>query len=131
MNRCSGVVVFVLFLTVAADCGGSSGSSDSNDAGHPTPGAGAVVTAVKLTDSGCDPENFSLPAGSLVFSVTNSGTTKVKEMEIQNAGGGRVLGDIEGVEPGQTKSFVVDLPAGTYIVKCPEDASHAGTLTVK
>jgi iron uptake system component EfeO len=128
MNRCSGVVVFVLFLTAAAGCGGSS---DSNDAGQPTPGANAVVTAVKLTDSGCDPENFSLPAGSLVFSVTNSGTTKVKEMEIQDTGGGRVLGDIEGVEPGQTKSFVVDLPAGTYSVKCPEDASHAGTLTVK
>jgi iron uptake system component EfeO len=129
MNRYGGVVHFVLFLTVASGCGGSS---DPNDTGHPTtPGANAVVTAVKLTDTGCDPEDFSLPAGSLVFSVTNSGTTKVKEMEIQDAGGGRVRGDIEGVEPGQTKSFVVDLPAGTYSVKCPQDASHSGTLTVR
>jgi iron uptake system component EfeO len=85
---------------------------------------------VTLTDAGCQPSSFDLAAGDVVFTVTNGGTTKVKEMEVQDANG-HLRGDVEGVQPGQTRSFLVKLePGATYRVRCPEDAPTGGTITV-
>jgi len=87
------------------------------------------VIAVTLSDAGCTPESFSLHPGTTIFSVTNSGSTDVEEMEIRDQQG-HVRGDVEDVQPGETRSFVVDLPVGSYIVRCPEDATTGGTVTV-
>ena len=129
---------FTLLATLAAAvCGVLVLASCGDDAGDPEDNATASVTAdstsptyaVTLSDAGCNPDSFTLHPGVVVFKVTNSGSTSVKEMEIQD-GQGHVRGDVEGVEPGTTRSFVVDLKTGTYRVRCPQTATHGGTITV-
>jgi hypothetical protein len=85
---------------------------------------------VELTDAGCTPDNFTLSPGDIEFRVTNNASSKVKEMEVQSEAG-HVIGDVEGVTPGHTRSFVVNLKVGTYRVRCPEDAPTGGSITVK
>jgi iron uptake system component EfeO len=117
--------VLAFVLVVAAAC---SNNDDEGKAVPDDPAAPSV--AVTLTDTGCEPTSFDLPAGDVVFKVANGGTTKVKEMEVQDANG-HLRGDVEGVQPGQTRSFVVTLEPGmTYRVRCPEDAPTGGTITV-
>jgi uncharacterized cupredoxin-like copper-binding protein len=106
----------------------SCGSSDKPTA-RPTDDPGPPMINVKLTDSGCVPENFTLRAGDVEFRVTNVGAEEVTEMEVQDSDG-HVRGDVEGVEPGHTRSFVVALQVGTYRVRCPEEAPTGGTITV-
>jgi iron uptake system component EfeO len=119
-------VVLVALAVLAL--GACSGDDTKSKAVPDDPAAPTI--AVTLTDAGCQPSSFDLPAGDVVFTVTNSGTTKVKEMEVQDANG-HLRGDVEGVQPGQTRSFVVTLKLGnTYRVRCPEDAPTGGTITV-
>jgi hypothetical protein len=115
-----------LCLAAVAGCG--SPAATSSAAATATAGAAAGIP-VTLSDAGCTPNSFSLHPGSIIFTVTNSGSTKVEEMEVQDQQG-HVRGDVEGVQPGQTRSFVLDLTAGVYNVKCPQDATVFGTLTV-
>jgi iron uptake system component EfeO len=110
--------------TVLASCGGGA---------KPTTPASAAPSAttvrVTLTDAGCEPDSFNLHPGTIIFLVTNGGSTSVREMEVRDQRG-NVRGDVEDVQPGQTRSFVVDLKPGTYRVACPQTATHLGTLTV-
>jgi hypothetical protein len=50
-------------------------------------------------------------------------------MEVQD-NNGHVRADVEGVTPGHTRSFIVQLKLGTYRVRCPETAPTGGTITV-
>jgi iron uptake system component EfeO len=105
------------------------GSSDK-PAARPSDDPGPPVIAVTLTDAGCVPDTFALHPGDVEFRVTNNGSQKTKEMEVQTPDG-HVRGDVEGVQPGHTRSFVMKLSVGTYRVRCPEDAPAGGTITVK
>jgi iron uptake system component EfeO len=118
----SGTAVAAMFISAC-------GSSDKPTA-RPSDDPGPPVVAVTLTDAGCVPDNFNLHPGDVEFRVTNSGTTKTKEMEVQDPDG-HVRGDVEGVQPGKTRSFTMKLNVGTYRVRCPEDAPAGGTITVK
>jgi len=104
------------------------GSSDK-PAARPSDDPGPPVVAVELTDAGCVPENFNLHPGDVEFRVTNRGS-KNSEMEVQDTDG-HVRGDVEGVQPEHTRSFVMELKVGTYLVRCPEDATTGGKITVK
>jgi len=58
----------------------------------------------------------SIPAGSTTFEVTNNGTME-HNFEIEG-------GDIdeqfdENLQPGESNTLTVDLPAGNYDVYCP------------
>ena len=126
----SEALIGIALAVLLGGCGGpgatisaTTASSSSASAGNPP------VIAVTLTDAGCTPKDFSLHPGTTVFSVTNRGSTKVKEMEIDDKAG-HSLGDVEGVEPGETSTFVVDLKPGTFEVHCPQDAPTFGTLSV-
>ena len=103
------------------------GSSDK-PAARPSDDPGPPVVAVELTDAGCVPENFNLHPGDVEFRVTHTGS-KNSEMEIQDTDG-HVRGDVY-LEPGRTRSFVMELKVGTYLVRCPEDATTGGEITVK
>ena len=117
-----------LALAAAVLLAACSSGEDENKAVPDDPSVPTIP--VTLTDAGCQPTSIDLPAGDVVFKVTNGGTTRVTEMEVQDANG-HLRGDVEGVEPGQTRSFVVTLKAGsTYRVRCPEDAPTGGTITV-
>lgn len=121
--RTGSAVAFAVGILAA--CG-----SSSKETTRPKDGPAPPVHAVTLTDAGCNPENFTLHPGYHEFRVTNPGSKKVKEMEVQRADG-HVFGDVEGVKPGTTRSFVVNLKVGSYRVRCPEDAPTGGTITVK
>ena len=98
----------------------SSGSGDQA-------AQGSKVT-MTLSDAGCAPQPASVPAGPVVFTVTNSGTAKVTEGEIQKDN--RILGEKENVVAGLSSDFSLRLDPGTYTVYCPGAAQDTAPLTV-
>ena len=111
----AGAVVFAAFLVA---CGGGS----SKNSGGPT-------VAVSLTSDGCDPASISAASGKTTFKVTNKGANGVTEFEILD--GNHVIGEVENVVPGLTRSFNIDLQPGTFTTSCPGGSkTPKGTLTV-
>jgi len=96
--------------------------------GNSTTAKGSKEVAVTLTDSGCTPKDISVASGSVTFSITNGGTSKVSEMELKN-GAGVILGESENVVEGIKGKFSLNLDPGKYVVSCPTgDAEDQGTL---
>jgi hypothetical protein len=122
------IVALVGGAGLLAGCGGASSHSapTTRPADQPAPPA----IPVSLTDTGCVPTTFTVHPGDVVFAVTNTGATKVTEMEVQWPDG-HVKGDVEGVQPGHTRSLLVNLQIGTYRVRFPEMAPSGGTITVR
>jgi hypothetical protein len=116
-------------VALAAALVSACGSSAKPKA-RPKDDPGPPVYAVTLNGVGCVPDTFNVKAGDTEFRVTNRGTKHVEEMEVQTPDG-RAVGDVEGVPPGHTRSFVVHLKVGTYRVRCPEDAPTGGKIIVK
>ncbi|MFF5171625.1 iron uptake system protein EfeO [Micromonospora sp. NPDC000089] len=97
----------VLVITGVTACG----SADGKEAAK----AGNAVT-VKATDTACEVDRTDLPAGQVIFTVTNSGG-KVNEFYVYGAGD-RVMGEVENIAPGLSRELRVELPAGTYETAC-------------
>jgi iron uptake system component EfeO len=84
-------------------------------------GAGATSVRVTLTNDGCVAEPAEFPAGPVTFSIRNEGGSAVSEAELVI--GTKILGEKEGLTPGLSGSFSLDLAAGDYEMYCP----HATT----
>ncbi len=82
--------------------------------GTPT-GAGECVVAVTETEFTIEMPD-TLPAGPIVFRVTNAGTV---EHNFEVEGQGIEEEFEENLRPGETKELRLDLRAGTYEVYCP------------
>ncbi len=121
-RRGTAVVGALAVAVVAAGLVAACSSGASGQAGQ-----GAKVT-LTLTDQGCAPQPASVPAGPVVFTVTNSGTAKVTEGEVQKDN--RILGEKENITPGLSGDFSLRLDPGTYTVYCPGAAQDAAQLTV-
>jgi iron uptake system component EfeO len=107
-QRALTTVLTVPFALALAGCGSSSSTSASGDDGP---------IAVTASDSGCDVERREAPAGTVKFEVTNTGT-KVNEFYIY-AEGDRIVGEVENIGPGLSRSFLVELPEpGSYETAC-------------
>ena len=108
----------------------SAGCASSGTRGGAA-GASSRTVQVRLTPAGCDPATLTLPAGPTTFQVRNDGAAGVTELEVLDAAGKRVLGEVENLAPGLHGSFSLNLAAGGYQLKCPGGSSQAsGTLTV-
>jgi iron uptake system component EfeO len=83
---------------------------------------------VTLSDAGCRPQPAAVPAGPVTFRVTNSGSAKVTEAELQKDG--RILGEKESLTPGLSGDFSLRLDGGTYSVYCPGAARDTWAFTV-
>jgi iron uptake system component EfeO len=84
------------------------------DKGYQERTAEILVTA---TDTSCNLSRTTATAGSLTFQVVNSGT-KVTEFYVYS-NGDRVVGEVENVAPGTTRSLIVDLSSpGSYQTAC-------------
>ena len=95
-------------LALAGCSGESSGGSAS---------AGAGPIAVKASDTACEVSRTEAPAGTVEFTITNSGN-KVNEFYVY-AEGDRIMGEVENVAPGLTRTFHVDLSEpGSYQTAC-------------
>src|SRR3954452_7161292 len=95
-------------LTTAA-CSGSGGSDGGSDEARDT-------VAVAATDTACDVDKDTLPAGTHSFRVTNAGS-KVTEFYVY-AEGDRIMGEVENIAPGVARDLLVELPAGDYQTAC-------------
>jgi len=81
--------------------------------------AGEDVTRVTV-DSGaesCDLSTTSAPAGTVVFSVTNTGDD-ITEFYLYAADGEAVVGEVEDIGPGLSRDLTASLEAGTYVTAC-------------
>ncbi|MFD0577132.1 iron uptake system protein EfeO [Dactylosporangium darangshiense] len=100
-------------LAALASCGGPQSAPAD---------AGAV--AVTATDTECRLSADHAAAGPRVFEVQNTGG-KVTEFYVY-AAGDRIVGEVENVAPGLTRSLHVDLPAGTYTTSCRPGMTGVG-----
>ncbi|HEY4007170.1 MAG TPA: iron uptake system protein EfeO [Pseudonocardia sp.] len=121
-GRLAGTSAVLCAAALLAGCGNSGGSGG--------PGGGQPTTEVKITlsDAGCQPQPASVPAGPVKFSITNSGSAKVTEAELQQ--NGRIIGEKESLTPGLSGDFSLRLEGGTYSVYCPGGAKDTWTFTV-
>ncbi|MFN8039592.1 MAG: cupredoxin domain-containing protein [Acidimicrobiales bacterium] len=104
----------------------SSGSTSSGASG--TAGGGAKEVTIVVTDKGCDPATVEVPAGSVKLTAKNAGGD-IAELEVLQ--GAKVVGEAENIAPDFTKSFTIDVAAGTYELICYSDKAPKGSLTAK
>ena len=72
---------------------------------------------VNAADTSCTLSSTTAPAGSVAFTVANTGS-KVTEFYVYGAGE-RILGEVENVGPGLTRQLIVEVPqGGTYTTAC-------------
>jgi iron uptake system component EfeO len=121
-DRLAGAAALVCAATLLAGCGGSSGS------GAAAPSQPATDVKIVLSDAGCEPTPASVPVGPVKFSITNSGSAKVTEAELQKDG--KILGEKESLTPGLSGDFALRLDGGTYSMYCPGGAKDTWTFTV-
>ncbi len=110
VSRPSAAVGAAVLLAVAL---GGCGSADSSGADRST--AGPVT--VEATDSACNLSRRTASAGPVEFRIHNSGST-VTEFYVYGEGD-RVMGEVENITPGLTRTLHVDLSTpGTYQTAC-------------
>ena len=82
---------------------------------------------VTVDDAGCEPAAIEVPAGVVVFEVTNGGGD-VGEFEVLE--GDRVVDEVENILPGFVINLATRLDGGTYETVCYTLTSPRGSLTV-
>ena len=115
----------LLGLVLLAACS-SSGSTSTGASG--TAGGGTKEVTIVVTDKGCEPASVEVPAGSVKLTAKNAGGD-IAELEVLQ--GAKVVGEAENIAPDFTKSFTVDVAAGTYELICYSDKAPKGSLTAK
>jgi iron uptake system component EfeO len=83
--------------------------------------------AVALSDAGCQPSTLEVPAGPVVFEITNAGGD-VAEFEILQ--GDFVVDEVENLVPLFQSNLVTRLDSGEYQLVCYTLQSPRGTLVV-
>lgn len=78
---------------------------------------GGSTLLVDIKDDTCAVSAAQATAGSVTFSLTNSGTD-VNEFEILASDKLRIVGEKENVTPGQTVDYTAQLEPGTYYTAC-------------
>lgn len=96
-------------------CGGAdSGKGSSGSAGS---GRSSGAVTVEATDTACTVSPTTVAAGTVEFQVSNKGS-QVNEFYVY-AKDGRVLGEVENITPGLSRSLKVELTQpGTYQTAC-------------
>ncbi|MGO4690951.1 iron uptake system protein EfeO [Glaciibacter sp. 2TAF33] len=72
---------------------------------------------VESTSSACIVSDSEAPAGSVRFTVTNSGD-QVTEFYLLGDDGLRIVGEVENIGPGLSRDLVVQLAEGSYFTAC-------------
>ena len=71
---------------------------------------------IKDTGSGCELSTSSVASGATTFEVTNTGND-VTEVYVY-AVGSRIIGEVENIGVGSTRSFTTELAGGEYEIAC-------------
>ena len=94
-------------LLALTGCVPNAGTSDSSHA----------ALTVDSSATACTVSAGEAPAGSVRFTVTNSGD-QVTEFYLLADDGLRIVGEAENIGPGLSRDLVVQLPAGRYFTAC-------------
>jgi high-affinity iron transporter len=99
-------------------------------AGHDRQSASKGTDAVHLTltASTCEPAEVKVPAGPVVFQITNR-SERVVEWEILD--GVRVVAERENIAPGLTQRLAAQLRPGRYAMTCGLLSNPRGSLVVE
>ena len=81
------------------------------------PATAHTALTVDSSQAACAVSSNEAPAGSIRFTVTNSGD-QVTEFYLLAADGVRIVGEAENIGPGLSRDLVVQLDAGTYFTAC-------------
>jgi len=102
----AGLGLVVLLATAA--CAGSDDTTATSAKGP---------IAVEATDTACKVERNEAAAGTIQFTVRNTGS-KVNEFYVYGEGD-QIIGEVENITPGLTRTFHVDVSTpGTYQTAC-------------
>ena len=112
MSRRSAVVGVAGAVTAAIALAGCTSTAPQQVApGEPGP------ISVKAADAACDVSATSAPAGTISFSINNTGT-KTTEFYLYGTGD-RIMGEVENIGPGLSRQLIVEVPdGGTYTTAC-------------
>ena len=72
---------------------------------------------VASSDDACDVSGAEAPSGALKFEVTNTGS-QVTEFYVLADDGLRIVGEVENIGPGVSRSLTVKAPEGDYFTAC-------------
>ena len=109
-------------VVAASACGGSGAGSSAPK--------GAQTVKITLSDAGCDPARVSGKAGVFHFVVSNSGSSKVTELEVVDHKN-IILGERENIVPGISGAFSLTLQPGAYTLACTNgDTTPKASLRV-
>lgn len=110
----------VLSGLVLTGCSSSSKSADSSSA--------TTQIKVKLSNDGCTADPATVPAGAATFTVKNEGGSAVSEAEL--VAGTKILGEKEGLTPGLSGTFSLNLQPGNYEIYCPNAKTERSPFMV-
>ncbi|MFT4219180.1 MAG: peptidase M75 family protein [Microbacterium sp.] len=82
-----------------------------------TPTSTDDALAVTSTDSACDVSAATAASGTLAFDVTNSGS-QVTEFYLLASDGLRIVGEVENIAPGASRTLTVLAQPGDYFTLC-------------
>ena len=137
----SQIAAVAAFLVIAAG-GGYYAWQSGDGTGTPTPVAGTAASAVqpsnaapgKVTEAtvtvnarACDPEDMTVPAGKVTFSIVNK-STRALEWEVLK--GVMVVDERENIAPGFTQKLTTTLDPGDYEITCGLLSNPKGKLHV-
>ncbi len=102
-------------------CGSSTGSSGTTSS-----------TAITAGDTTCDVATTQFTSGKLTFDVSNAGKDTT-EVYVYGKGSGsaydKVVGEVENIAPGTSRSFSVSVGSGDYEVACKPGQKGDGIRT--
>ena len=104
------IVLAALAVVALAGCSG--------DETHTTP------ISVTGAENSCDVAPTSAPAGTVVFGVQNTGSDVMDFYLYGEAD--RIVGELQGVGPGEARDLIVEVPSGAYTTACVPGASGEG-----
>jgi len=97
----------VAVVPLLAACGGDEPGETASQS--------ASSAEIVATEYAFSPENVTVPAGEITFTVRNDGQ---EEHEFEILQGDRVIDEVEGLIPGLERDLTVTLDPGEYRIVC-------------
>jgi len=112
-TRITALTTLLLAAPLLAACTENASSGGAADGGD----GDARVLTVASSDDACDVSAADAPAGTLTFDVSNTGS-RVTEFYLLAEDGLRIVGEVENVGPGASRTLTVNAPQGDYTAAC-------------
>ena len=134
LGAVAGVATLALAACGSAGAGTGSTPTSTSRSGNAAPMSnGAAQVHITLTSSpsgdSCTMDHPQAKAGPVTFTVTNTDSTAITELELQS--NERIIGEKENLAPGLgAVKFTTTLGGGTYQIYCPGAAKEMQNFTV-